>query len=147
MARPLSHFRRTGLRLGLALTRGENRRSVRNDLVLVSSPLGTKEEGIGEVPARVANDVVVEVSGRVKLEVSAHDLAFRSAFVPLFAHLSEFLVVLRSYTPDPTPRTLFLFAVIPKNEEQVRNAVECGDGRSEERRVGKECRSRWSPYH
>ena len=23
----------------------------------------------------------------------------------------------------------------------------CGRGRSEERRVGKECRSRWSPYH
>ena len=22
-----------------------------------------------------------------------------------------------------------------------------GDGESEERRVGKECRSRWSPYH
>ena len=22
-----------------------------------------------------------------------------------------------------------------------------GNGRSEERRVGKECRSRWSPYH
>ena len=25
--------------------------------------------------------------------------------------------------------------------------VETGQGRSEERRVGKECRSRWSPYH
>ena len=25
--------------------------------------------------------------------------------------------------------------------------VICGDVRSEERRVGKECRSRWSPYH
>src|SRR2546422_10151175 len=24
---------------------------------------------------------------------------------------------------------------------------ECARGRSEERRVGKECRSRWSPYH
>ena len=24
---------------------------------------------------------------------------------------------------------------------------ECCDPRSEERRVGKECRSRWSPYH
>ena len=24
---------------------------------------------------------------------------------------------------------------------------ECGINRSEERRVGKECRSRWSPYH
>ena len=23
----------------------------------------------------------------------------------------------------------------------------CWDARSEERRVGKECRSRWSPYH
>ena len=26
-------------------------------------------------------------------------------------------------------------------------SVISGDGRSEERRVGKECRSRWSPYH
>ena len=25
--------------------------------------------------------------------------------------------------------------------------LETGRGRSEERRVGKECRSRWSPYH
>ena len=27
------------------------------------------------------------------------------------------------------------------------NVNYCGDNRSEERRVGKECRSRWSPYH
>ena len=27
------------------------------------------------------------------------------------------------------------------------NAQRLADGRSEERRVGKECRSRWSPYH
>ena len=26
-------------------------------------------------------------------------------------------------------------------------AIEFTDERSEERRVGKECRSRWSPYH
>src|SRR2546422_5029749 len=30
--------------------------------------------------------------------------------------------------------------------EGARRAA-AGDGRSEERRVGKECRSRWSPYH
>ena len=29
----------------------------------------------------------------------------------------------------------------------VRKFVGCGPDRSEERRVGKECRSRWSPYH
>ena len=30
--------------------------------------------------------------------------------------------------------------------EKVRPMLKA-DGRSEERRVGKECRSRWSPYH
>src|SRR3712207_7745403 len=28
-----------------------------------------------------------------------------------------------------------------------KHAFDPGQGRSEERRVGKECRSRWSPYH
>ena len=32
----------------------------------------------------------------------------------------------------------------PKNDAQV---MERYEQRSEERRVGKECRSRWSPYH
>src|SRR5256885_7555937 len=32
-------------------------------------------------------------------------------------------------------------------DEQMRAAVEPHVNRSEERRVGKECRSRWSPYH
>ena len=31
--------------------------------------------------------------------------------------------------------------------EQVKAWYETGNYRSEERRVGKECRSRWSPYH
>ena len=30
---------------------------------------------------------------------------------------------------------------------EPRNSVDDALGRSEERRVGKECRSRWSPYH
>ena len=47
--------------------------------------------------------------------------------------------------------------MVPKNTEaDVRKYVEdeldqlvgdLNDARSEERRVGKECRSRWSPYH
>ena len=39
----------------------------------------------------------------------------------------------------------------PKLIENIINVYDvmgvCGNGRSEERRVGKECRSRWSPYH
>src|SRR2546425_10146886 len=33
------------------------------------------------------------------------------------------------------------------SQHQQRMAKQRGKGRSEERRVGKECRSRWSPYH
>src|SRR2546429_8568756 len=32
-------------------------------------------------------------------------------------------------------------------ETRLRGLYSVGIGRSEERRVGKECRSRWSPYH
>ena len=32
------------------------------------------------------------------------------------------------------------------NEKEIEELVNAGK-RSEERRVGKECRSRWSPYH
>ena len=40
-------------------------------------------------------------------------------------------------------------AVIDKAARSIRAKVECPrmPERSEERRVGKECRSRWSPYH
>ena len=34
-----------------------------------------------------------------------------------------------------------------KTTEEVRETKEKDFDRSEERRVGKECRSRWSPYH
>ena len=40
-------------------------------------------------------------------------------------------------------------AIIKRREESMPAAIKCiyPDDRSEERRVGKECRSRWSPYH
>src|SRR5256885_7429810 len=38
--------------------------------------------------------------------------------------------------------------VAPEEQEQrIEEAVRTAVARSEERRVGKECRSRWSPYH
>jgi len=40
----------------------------------------------------------------------------------------------------------FLIAAAP-SERQVLAIVDAIEERSEERRVGKECRSRWSPYH
>ena len=34
-----------------------------------------------------------------------------------------------------------------ENRQKIKEAFEFELNRSEERRVGKECRSRWSPYH
>ena len=45
-----------------------------------------------------------------------------------------------------TPHTTLLFKVCHK-EIQPYYTYEPFESRSEERRVGKECRSRWSPYH
>ena len=40
-----------------------------------------------------------------------------------------------------------LFNAITKAGAEAANYPFCTIERSEERRVGKECRSRWSPYH
>ena len=50
-------------------------------------------------------------------------------------------IIQTKYTADPAPYvhndTVYLYTT--HDEDELR--------RSEERRVGKECRSRWSPYH
>jgi len=50
--------------------------------------------------------------------------------------------------PDDSPVLTWLVTWI-KGHRQITGAVATVVivGRSEERRVGKECRSRWSPYH
>src|SRR2546425_3776939 len=54
---------------------------------------------------------------------------------------------------DPEERELYSPArVAEETKKFYRVYAECGEllsevSRSEERRVGKECRSRWSPYH
>ena len=40
-----------------------------------------------------------------------------------------------------------IYVVGEDQEEQNRTKAQLNAMRSEERRVGKECRSRWSPYH
>ena len=48
----------------------------------------------------------------------------------------------------PLPETLArVDKVIDISDEEKEGKKKIGEERSEERRVGKECRSRWSPYH
>ena len=70
------------------------------------------------------------------------------------------IVVFGSYVTDLTGRaarfpipgetvlgTSFRSGPGGKGSNQAVAAFRAGGDRSEERRVGKECRSRWSPYH
>src|SRR3989338_11152214 len=58
------------------------------------------------------------------------------------------LDLLLSYMQSPSPSTCLVLHVskIDKRIKVWQKAVKAGFIRSEERRVGKECRSRWSPY-
>src|SRR3712207_9557106 len=67
--------------------------------------------------------------------------------------LADHVVVL-GYTSGRTERILAELAVEPGTrialcawDDVAQNPVPEQPARSEERRVGKECRSRWSPYH
>ena len=57
-----------------------------------------------------------------------------------------------AYINDINPELMRVYAVIRENVDELINELEKFENtadqfRSEERRVGKECRSRWSPYH
>src|SRR5579862_7489673 len=49
--------------------------------------------------------------------------------------------------PSPADQEAFLHDHSADAYEKVVDRLLASDQRSEERRVGKECRSRWSPYH
>src|SRR2546430_14875131 len=71
----------------------------------------------------------------------------RVAFLDIDANASSQLVA--EISPRCTHAPLFLACDLT-DIAALRSAiaqVEATLGRSEERRVGKECRSRWSPYH
>ena len=51
------------------------------------------------------------------------------------------------YSVDYALKRLGVEAIITSDKETLMSADKIIFPRSEERRVGKECRSRWSPYH
>src|SRR2546430_15265794 len=49
--------------------------------------------------------------------------------------------------PEYPPALLYRGQVLYESKNDTAGAISSWEKRSEERRVGKECRSRWSPYH
>src|SRR2546430_12871944 len=117
---------------------------------------------------RVASDAPPEVRGDAKVRVegvSKYMLQHRQPFavlqdVNLYAHAGEFvsligpsgcgkstLLNIIAGLEQPSSGTLYLNGRRAEQRLGTVGYMQQKDLRSEERRVGKECRSRWSPYH
>src|SRR6266508_3849393 len=102
----------------------------------------------------LAKDGDVQAYG--ELVTRYRELAFRTAFLitrsAADAEDAAQDAFVKAYYALEIPYPGFVPAVDPadrleRGEEQAAFGEEAGRNRSEERRVGKECRSRWSPYH
>ena len=62
-----------------------------------------------------------------------------------WAHVRRKFFEAKEHSPIQSEKVIDLIRILFKFEEDITN--EDTEERSEERRVGKECRSRWSPYH
>ena len=93
----------------------------------------TKKHIPGAVNNGVSREIAEELFDQI-LKFASY--AFNKSHAAAYAVLAYQTAWLKCYYP-----THFITAVI---NNRITNADEV---RSEERRVGKECRSRWSPYH
>ena len=104
--------------------------------------------GVGRVVVREFKGV--EVSGNLLVELTPHGLKGAAAIEvhPKLHHLGDNVVAgWTESTPKPEGFVLKMPFEFKGGDDAHTLAIEQQDVRSEERRVGKECRSRWSPYH
>src|SRR3712207_2906045 len=104
---------------------------------------------------KAENDGENRISGPIKHSLKAHRIShFRSAFCKEIYPKKRPLIFLHPAFPTPIstlPCSPQRHPIRPLHSFGATKALlsACRNGyfRSEERRVGKECRSRWSPYH
>ena len=74
--------------------------------------------------------------------------AFQKRLSEVRDSIAAFSYELDNWELDENSNDFTALKGILQHYEKISNALgEMGTFRSEERRVGKECRSRWSPYH
>src|SRR5256885_13167007 len=78
-------------------------------------------------------------------DVCSSDL--QKGFVRAKARLTDEMWAKNLFHPDEDRYISNIFAAVFQAVALLKSGEHKQFGRSEERRVGKECRSRWSPYH
>ena len=102
------------------------------------------DEEISNTDQDCSSAACVEVKELLEADDGVETVTYRSRedsyqrFVEVFQDTDPVLV--EETSPDALPAALHVRLVNPTDTAPI-------DARSEERRVGKECRSRWSPYH
>src|ERR1035437_3803294 len=113
-------------------------------VTILTDPVFSTRAGIGFGPLTVGLKRLVGPALRLA-ELPKIDLILLS-----HAHMDHFDI--RSLRRLESPTTTVVTAACTADLLRVHwyaaiQELAWGEGRSEERRVGKECRSRWSPYH
>ena len=119
-------------------------------------PYSRSSDG-GPIPLRNAPQPLVEIDAASHNGVDdARDLRERASFAPARDRYKIFILdeahmvtpqgfnALLKLVEEPPAHVKFIFATT--EPEKIIGTIR-STTRSEERRVGKECRSRWSPYH
>src|SRR3712207_9035389 len=81
-----------------------------------------------------------------RTKMASRDYSFRDAY---HGNIGEYL---QAVTPEEYERfigdqSIDFDRILEDNKDVLKRLKQADGERSEERRVGKECRSRWSPYH
>src|ERR1043165_5502134 len=128
------------------LTLGDNRRvDLSQCLIVMTSNLGAHEMddlmtgGLGFGNTRKVGQMDAALDD--KITRTAQDAA-RRKFSPEFMTRIDKIVVFKTLKPEHLEQILEI--ELGMVQQRILQAT---GNRSEERRVGKECRSRWSPYH
>ena len=108
-----------------------NNSQLKKSTVSSQLPKGWKVKKLGEVC-----EVIVGQSPESRY------YNINSEGLPFYQGKKEFIY---KYIGEPTKWTTKITKIAQKDD--ILMSVRAPVGRSEERRVGKECRSRWSPYH
>ena len=88
-------------------------------------------------------------NGQLQIELKEEVAQGTYANLAIITHSSsEFILDFIRVMPGmPKAGVQSRIVLAPEHAKRLLRALEENIGRSEERRVGKECRSRWSPYH
>ena len=99
------------------------------------------KEGMTRINVKMRSDEDSEINGQGPA-ISEADI--KTLYEKLDRLSDGDVLVMAGSIPDVMPQTIYMDIMKYLADKDLKIVV---DARSEERRVGKECRSRWSPYH